>query len=285
MTIMDTMAEAAAAANCTYERFSQILSTLKVTGNADAVAPDRTGLAAGHTLDSAKARLTNAMPAPQAPNNDRSLGLRGTVAKGDGGICYGLVIVWLDRAARGTDGNFRDLLEEPTSGVYDLAHLHFRMQNDLKDGSKDTRANILSLTGLDEATDKAGGVKERDFKRDEMRQMSEWFTAAGARFFMIRTNNHAMGAVGARTGGLRFFDPNGGIVSATNGDRMSKFLDLYLAAMAGREGYQDANGKLFMVRKYKRADRAYSKVRPGDAGVVSKAALGALRWVRANPLA
>jgi hypothetical protein len=224
------------------------------------------------------------MPAPRAPNDDRTLGLRGAVAKGDGGICYGLVIVWLDRAARGTDGNFRDLLEEPTSGVYDLAHLHFRMQNDLKDGVKETRANILSLTGLAEATDKSGDVKDREFKRDEMARMTDWFTAAGSRYFMIRTNSHAMGAVGARTGGVRLFDPNGGIVSATNGDRMARFLDLYLAAMAGREGYQDSNGKLFMVRKYKRADRAYSKVRPGEAGGMSKAALAAVKWARAHPL-
>lgn len=142
---------------------------------------------------------------------------------GINGICYGLAVAWLEAIKNGKEGGFLDDTRTwTTSNAFARSHLIWRNQRSTGTWQK--------LVGLTPAVDSDGAEKSKTFPLTDqgMLEFAHWLSGSGGtRYFLVHVAGHSMAAAGSALGKLKFFDPNGGVVSATWSSSMAAFLKAY----------------------------------------------------------
>lgn len=174
-------------------------------------------------------------------------------AEGAQGLCFGLSAGWLDAMVHGKGSEYLDNVKQGRDGSL-LPRSALMWKNQRND------AVWLKLTALKPALDDAGNKKDRSFlsgdPRDEEKKMEafvKWMSAAKSqRYFMVHTRTHCMAAAGRSGGDLYFFDPNGGVVTTKDSNKMLAFLNSYFSQRVVLETYGDEHRVIaFKVVKYK----------------------------------
>lgn len=166
---------------------------------------------------------------------------------GANGICHGLAVTWMEHVRKGgEDADFiRNAVNWKDSPIAARSHLIYRNQKNIAQWSK--------LTGFKTAMDEDGKekIREYDLTEAEMKLFTAWTSAAiGTRYFVADVKKHSMAAVGSIAGKVRFFDPNGGIVSARSAAAVGRCLYSFFSDEKIKKHYSGA-GAFLSVQKFK----------------------------------
>ncbi|WP_444957083.1 hypothetical protein [Microbulbifer sp. ZKSA002] len=169
----------------------------------------------------------------------------------DRGICFGLAVCWLKAAKDGTRDTFFEGITSQQTDIYEESHSYWQNQKNLRFWQEPT--------GLHQSTDKVVNNTFRapkegdDWKGKDMEALTSWFSAAiGTRYFLLHTPHHTMAAIGSKCGSLRFFDPNGGVVSSRCCKSLANCMRDYFNDPAIKPHYKTTYGYIeITVDKYK----------------------------------
>lgn len=138
---------------------------------------------------------------------------------GQGGICWGLSLVWLQHEKSGGHGEFFQSIRAPksTSLLTKATTLQSVVQR-LSDGMECAAVACgLHATAPHQAHAGESPACRYFSIQDaaDMQELAAWLgKALGYRSFLINTDRHSMAAHGSKAGALKFFDPNFGVVSS-----------------------------------------------------------------------
>jgi hypothetical protein len=217
--------------------------------------------------------------------------LGGKFGEGAGGICYGLCVAWLETLEKGEDflqnikdsenpllyrayvahrhqSNYADdqyegtdiktslpIFKEVQSGIHSTGLNQFG-RNDAKKVAK-AKEKFFGATAITQNRVLMDAVKTRKYgkARAEMLSLFAWMGASNSRrYFMISSDGHQMAAVGSRFGAYSFFDPNCGIVTSSNKDKIALCLARYFENPIVSVPYKAKAINWLTVEKYKKYD-------------------------------
>lgn len=148
-----------------------------------------------------------------------------------GGLCWGLSALWLSRSKQSrfwsrVDKTFIDGLEAWDQGGGELAKAAQIYVGQQPFRPAANNAFLAETAGI-VADTSSSSVEGR---RGSFSQMTSWMARQRGQYFMVTSTGlkHEM-AVAYDSHGLRFFDPNSGIVSCRNSASLASFFDAYLA--------------------------------------------------------
>ena len=185
-----------------------------------------------------------------------------------GGLCTGLATVWLDQLERGDGSSFlatvkaspqtpdsiRGKVQDWHANQHDAQKPWFQKDGLVQSSKEKTFEMNVRMEYRDRETldahyalpdDPVTGRKPEisdptgkfPIASQNFNEMVEWLnkTTMKRRFFLINTKQsgtvagHTMAAAKNRSGLIRFFDPNGGIVSAWMASKMARFMREYFS--------------------------------------------------------
>jgi len=191
------------------------------------------------------------------------------LVEGARGVCHGLAVAWLETMEKSGGDFVGQVAEFERSPMFYRAYMAYRHQETFgsistsgtwrgtdmasRDWSAKDRffggAAITQNSGLvDVGKSKSFGLSQRG-----MEAFCAWLSAAfGKRYFMVSVPNHAMAAVGSRTGVYSFFDPNCGIVSSSSARDLATCLYRYFSNATIKTAYKDGGAADWLTAtKYK----------------------------------